>query len=127
MTYPMIGNYGVNEEDVESRRPWVNGFIVKEASSIASNFRSGASLDAYLARHGIVGIQGIDTRALTRHLRDQGAQEGILSTEDLDPGSLVARARAAPGLVGRDLVKEVTCAASYEWTESVWRLGEGYG
>src|SRR5678809_1130293 len=76
MTYPMIGNYGVNEEDVESRRPWVNGFIVKEASQVASNFRSGASLDAYLARHGIVGIQAIDTRALTRHLRDRGAQDG---------------------------------------------------
>ncbi|PYM64433.1 MAG: carbamoyl phosphate synthase small subunit [Candidatus Rokuibacteriota bacterium] len=127
MTAVHIGNTGVNEEDVESHQPWVEGFVVREASAVASSWRATASLDAYLARHRIVGIQGIDTRALTRHLRDQGAQEGILSTEDLDPGSLVARARAAPGLIGRDLVKEVTCAASYEWTESVWRLGEGYG
>jgi len=101
MTYPMIGNYGVNEEDVESRRPWVNGFIVKEASSIASNFRSGASLDAYLARHGIVGIQDIDTRALTRHLRDRGAQDGIVSSVETDPARLLERARTLPGLVGR--------------------------
>jgi hypothetical protein len=85
MTYPMIGNYGVNEEDVESRRPWVNGFIVKEAAPVASNFRSSASLDAYLARHGIVGIQDIDTRALTRHLRDRGAQDGIVSSVAADP------------------------------------------
>ena len=127
MTAVHIGNTGVNEEDVESHQPWVEGFVVREASAVASSWRATATLDAYLARHRIVGIQGIDTRALTRHLRDQGAQEGILSTEDLDPRSLVARARAAPGLVGRDLVKEVTCAASYEWTESVWRLGEGYG
>ena len=127
MTAVHIGNTGVNEEDVESHQPWVEGFVVREASAVASSWRATATLDAYLARHRIVGIQGIDTRALTRHLRDQGAQEGILSTEDLDPGSLVARARAAPGLIGRDLVKEVTCAASYEWTESVWRLGEGYG
>src|ERR1700745_2311493 len=84
MTYPMIGNYGVNDEDVESRRPWVNGFIVKEASVVASNFRSGSSLDAYLARHGIVGIQDIDTRALTRHLRDHGAQDGIISSGSTD-------------------------------------------
>src|SRR5215510_6827790 len=84
MTYPLIGNYGVNEEDVESRQPWVNGFVVKEASPVASNFRSGASLDAYLARHGIVGIQDIDTRALTRHLRDRGAQDGIISSVAAD-------------------------------------------
>ena len=127
MTAVHIGNTGVNEEDVESHQPWVEGFVVREASAVASSWRATATLDAYLARHRIVGIQGIDTRALTRHVRDRGAQEGILSTEDLDPGSLVARARAAPGLIGRDLVKEVTCAASYEWTESVWRLGEGYG
>src|SRR5207245_8934299 len=107
----MIGNYGVNEEDVESRRPWVNGFIVKEASSIASNFRSGSSLDAYLARHGIVGIQDIDTRALTRHLRDHGAQDGVVSSVETDPARPPARARARPGLVGRDLVADVTADA----------------
>ena len=116
MTYPMIGNYGVNEEDVESRRPWVNGFIVKEASPVASNFRSCASLDAYLARHGIVGIQDIDTRALTRHLRDHGAQDGIVSSVEIDPARLLERARALPGLVGRDLVAEVTADAPYTWS-----------
>ena len=126
MTYPMIGNYGVNEEDVESRRPWVNGFIVKEASSIASNFRSGASLDAYLARHGIVGIQDIDTRALTRHLRDHGAQDGIVSSVETDPARLLERARTLPGLVGRDLVAEVTADAPYTWSEGGWELSRGY-
>jgi carbamoyl-phosphate synthase small subunit len=126
MTYPMIGNYGVNEEDVESRRPWVNGFVVKEASSVASNFRSGSSLDAYLARHGIVGIQDIDTRALTRHLRDHGAQDGIISSVETDPARLLERARALPGLVGRDLVAEVTAQAPYTWSEGGWELSRGY-
>ena len=126
MTYPHIGNTGVNEEDPESRRPWAEGFVVREASSIASSWRATATLDEYLRRNGIVGIQGIDTRALTRHLRDHGAQEGVISTDDLDPRSLVAKAKASPGLVGRDLVKEVSCAAPYEWQESTWRAGGGY-
>jgi carbamoyl-phosphate synthase small subunit len=127
MTAPHIGNTGVNAEDVESGRPWVEGFIVREASPLASSWRATGTLDAYLAAHGIVGIQGIDTRALTRHIRDHGAQEGVIATEELDPPRLVAKARALPGLIGRDLVKEVTCQAAHEWTESVWRLGEGYG
>jgi len=127
MTAPHIGNTGVNAEDMESDQPWVEGFIVREASPIPASWRATATLDVYLAQHGIVGIQGIDTRALTRHLRDHGAQNGVLSTEDLDPRSLVAKAKASPGLLGRDLVKEVSCEAGYEWTESVWRLGEGYG
>ncbi len=97
MTYPMIGNYGVNDEDVESRRPWVNGFIVKEASAVVSNFRAGTSLDTYLERHDIVGIQDIDTRALTRHLRDHGAQDGIISSVETDPRVLLERARALRG------------------------------
>jgi carbamoyl-phosphate synthase small subunit len=126
MTYPMIGNYGVNEEDVESRRPWVNGFIVKEASAVASNFRAGASLDSYLERHGIVGIQDIDTRALTRHLRDHGAQDGIVSSVEADPRRLVDRARALPGLIGHDLVAEVTAAAPYTWSEGPWQLSRGH-
>jgi carbamoyl-phosphate synthase small subunit len=126
MTYPMIGNYGVNDEDVESSRPWVNGFIVKEASRVASNFRSGSSLDAYLTRHGIVGIQDIDTRALTRHLRDRGAQDGIISSIEADPSRLLERARALPGLVGRDLVAEVTADAPYTWSEGGWELSRGY-
>jgi len=126
MTYPMIGNYGVNDEDVESRRPWVNGFIVKEASAVASNFRAGASLDEYLGRHGIVGIQDIDTRALTRHLRDHGAQDGIVSSVETDPRHLLERARALRGLVGRDLVAEVTADAPYTWSEGGWKLARGY-
>jgi len=126
MTYPMIGNYGVNDEDVESRRPWVNGFIVKEASAVASSFRAGASLDAYLGRHGIVGIQDIDTRALTRHLRDHGAQDGIVSSAETDPRRLLERARVLPGLVGRDLVAEVTTDAPYTWSEGGWTLARGY-
>jgi len=126
MTYPLIGNYGVNEEDVESRRPWVNGFIVKEASSIASNFRSATTLDAYLQAHGIVGIQGIDTRALTRHLRDHGAQDGIVSSVAAGPADLVARVRDVPGLVGRDLVAEVTAEAPYTWAQGGWERARGY-
>jgi carbamoyl-phosphate synthase small subunit len=126
MTYPHIGNTGVNEEDPESGRPWAEGFVVREASPVASSWRATATLDAYLRTHGIVGIQGIDTRALTRHIRDRGAQEGVISTGDVDPRAVVAKAQAAPGLLGRDLVKEVTCPAAYEWRESVWHLGTGY-
>jgi carbamoyl-phosphate synthase small subunit len=126
MTYPHIGNTGVNEEDPESRRPWAEGFVVREASPVASSWRATKTLDAYLRDHGIVGIQGIDTRALTRHLRDHGAQEGVIATGDVDPRLVVAKAKAAPGLVGRDLVKEVSCQVPYEWRESVWRLGEGH-
>jgi carbamoyl-phosphate synthase small subunit len=126
MTYPLIGNYGVNDEDVESRKPWVNGFIVKECSPVASNFRAGVGLDEYLRRHGIVGIQGIDTRALTRHLRDHGAQDGVISSAAVEPAALQARAGALPGLVGRDLVAEVTAAEPYGWSEGGWQLARGY-
>ena len=127
MTYPLIGNYGLNEEDVESHRPWVNGFIVKEASAIASSWRGQIGLDEYLRRHGIVGIQAIDTRALTRHLRDHGAQEGIISSAESDVDALRERARALPGLVGRDLVREVTSDAPFTWSEGVWDPASGYG
>jgi carbamoyl-phosphate synthase small subunit len=127
MTYPMIGNYGVNEEDVESRRPWVNGFVVKEACARPSSWRAVRPLDAYLRTHGIVGIQGIDTRALTRHLRDHGAQDGLIASADLDESRLTARARELPGLVGRDLVREVTSGAPFAWDEGPWQLGRGYG
>ena len=126
MTYPLIGNYGVNIEDVESARPHLSGFIVKEASAFPSNWRSQISLDAYLKENNIIGLQGIDTRALVRHIRDNGAQTGVISTIDLDPASLVAKAKAAPSIVGRDLVREVTCAAPYHWEEGGWELGEGY-
>ena len=98
MTYPHIGNTGVNDEDPESRHPWAEGFVVREASPVAASWRATATLDAYLREHGIVGIQGIDTRALTRHLRDRGAQEGVIATGDVDPRAVVAKAKASPGL-----------------------------
>jgi len=126
MTYPLIGNYGLNPEDVESRRPWVNGFIVKEACPFPSSWRARIPLDDYLREHGIVGIQGIDTRALTRHLRDHGAQEGIISTEELDGERLARRAGALPGLLGRDLVTEVSVEAPHGWTGGPWDLLRGY-
>jgi carbamoyl-phosphate synthase small subunit len=135
MTYPHIGNYGINPEDVESSRPWLAGFIVKEACPYPSNWRSRLTLDEYLRQHGIVGIQGIDTRALTTHLRDHGSQQGVISHADLDPKRVVRKAREAPSILGRDLVKEVTCAKTYKWMESSgrWALknnnarGEGKG
>jgi carbamoyl-phosphate synthase small subunit len=127
MTYPEIGNVGVNQEDVESWKPFVQGFIVKEYWERPSNWRAQKSLGAYLHEHGIPGIQGIDTRALVRHIRTHGAQDGVISTVDLDPASVAAKARAVPGLIGRDLVKEVTCAKPYNWAEGPWKLGEGYG
>ncbi len=126
MTYPLIGNYGINPEDVESRRPWVSGFIVKEACAFPSNWRGRTTLDDYMKEHGIVGIQGIDTRALTRHLRDHGAQEGLISTVETDPGALVEKARRLPGLIGRDLVSEVTVAEPHGWSEGEWDLKRGY-
>ena len=125
MTYPEIGNVGVNREDVESRRPFVRGFVVREYREVPSSWRAEQSLGAYLAHWGIPGIEGIDTRALVRHLRDHGSQEAVLSSVDLDPARLVQRAKDAPGLVGRDLVKEVTCAEPYAWEQGPWKLG-GY-
>jgi carbamoyl-phosphate synthase small subunit len=126
MTYTQQGNYGINEEDIESWRPWVEGFIVKEPCPYPSSWRSIESIAEYLKRHKIVGISGIDTRALTRIIREQGAMEGVISTVDLDPKSLVEKAKAFPSLVGRDLVKEVTCETPYEWHEGLWTLEEGF-
>ena len=126
MTYPLIGNYGINLEDVESWQPHLCGFIVKEASDVPSNWRSQLSLDAYLKEHNIIGLQGIDTRALVRHIRDHGAQTGVISSIDTDPASLVAKAKAAPSIVGRDLVQEVTCKEPYHWSEGTWDLENGY-
>jgi len=126
MTYPMIGNYGLNDEDVESRRPWVNGLIVKEASAYPSSWRGRTSLDEYLKSHGIVGLQGIDTRALTRHLRDHGSQDGIVSSVERDVDRLRMRVSALPQIVGRDLVKEVTVAAPFGWNEGEWKRERGY-
>ncbi len=126
MTYPEIGNVGVNPEDVESRKPFVKGFIVKEYCALPSNWRATQPLDEYMREHGIVGIEGIDTRSLVRHLRDHGSQEAIISTLSENPDELIAKAKASPGLVGKDLVKEVSCRESYEWNDGTWELGTGY-
>jgi len=126
MTYTQIGNYGVNDEDVESARPYVEGFIVKEYMDFPSNWRKKKSLDEYLKEYKIVGIQGIDTRALTRHLRDFGAQPGVISTNDLNPESVVTKAKALPNMSGLDLVKDVTCKKPYQWDEGDWDLEKGY-
>jgi len=126
MTYTQIGNTGINPEDVESGRLYLSGFIVKEYQEEYSNWRATMSLGDYLRENGIVGIQGIDTRALTRHLRDKGAQNGIISTVDLDPESLVKKARALPSMAGLDLATGVTCDKPYHWSEGLWDLGQGY-
>ncbi len=126
MTYPQIGNTGINPEDVESRKPFMRGFIVKDYSPQPSNWRATQPLHEYMKANGIIGIQGIDTRALVRHLRDQGAQEGIISTRNMDSQALVAKAKASPGLVGQDLVRHVTCSEPYDWNEGQWELGGGY-
>ncbi len=118
MTYPLIGNYGMNEEDVESEGPKVEGFVVKENSAIYSSWRGHQSLSGYLTGHRIMGVEGIDTRTLTKHIRVAGAMKAVLSTQDLDPHRLVRKAKDSPGLIGRDLVREVTCATPYEWTRS---------
>ncbi len=119
MTYPQIGNYGVNAEDVESTngKPQVSGFIVKDLSPRVSNCRAAESLDAYLAAAGVMALTDIDTRALVRHIRVDGAINGVLSTEILDDAELLARAAALPSMAGQDLVQTVTPAEAYDWTE----------
>lgn len=117
MTYPLIGNYGVVREDEESQQPQVEGFVVREAAGVPSNFRAQQSLGEYLAEHGIPGIERIDTRALVRRLRVRGAMMGVLSSVDLDDASLVHKARTAPSIVGRDLVREVVPTGARTWNE----------
>jgi carbamoyl-phosphate synthase small subunit len=119
MTYPQIGNYGVNNEDLESERPFLAGFVVRQPSRIASNHRAVGTLGDYLADHNIVGLAGIDTRALVRHIREQGALQGVISTERIDHEALVQMAQDAPGLVGRDLVREVVPQETREWNEAL--------
>ena len=122
MTYTQIGNYGVNEEDIESAGGIkAEGFIVKEACEFPSNWRSASSITEYMKRYAVVGIQGIDTRALTRHLRNRGAQMGIISTEDLSPESLLAKVREHPGIGASDLVKHATAKEMYRWDEGCWK------
>lgn len=127
MTYPQIGNYGVNETDVENARPWLSGFIVRENTRIASNFRATGLLHDYMVRHGIIGLSGVDTRALVRRIRRFGAMKGVVSSCDLNDARLVAKAQSSPGLVGRDLVREVLPSGLTRWSEglSSWaRLAE---
>ena len=118
MTYPLIGNYGINKEDVESRRPFVEGFVVREYSKIASNWRKVESLGKYLKENKILAIEGIDTRALTLHIRQRGELKAVLSTQDLDEKSLVKKAKNSRGLIGIDLVKEVTGSKKYIWKQA---------
>lgn len=126
MTYPQMGNTGVNPEDIESDRLYLSGFIVKEYLDCYSNWRAKMSLNDYLKENEVVGIQGIDTRSLTRHLRDKGAQNGIISTVDFDVESLLTKVRAVPSMAGLDLASGVTCQKPYQWNEGLWELGEGY-
>src|SRR3982751_4527077 len=114
MTYPLIGNYGVNRADEESARPWVEGFVVREASPVASSWRSEETLDAYLKRRDVVAIDRVDTRALVRHIRDKGAMRACISSVDLDEKSLLEKARASAPMENRELASAVTTAEVYE-------------
>jgi carbamoyl-phosphate synthase small subunit len=126
MTYPLIGNYGINFEDTESGRPHVEALIVREACEAPSNWRSKSTLGEYLCKNNVVGIQGVDTRALTIHLRNNGSMMGIISNDIENIDGLVEKVKAAPSIVGRDLVKEVTCETPYVWHQGDWNLDEGY-
>lgn len=123
MTYPEIGNYGVNSVDIERKGTALSGFIVRNESRVHSNYRSEGSLGDYLRTHNVMGLAGIDTRALVRRIRVEGAMQGVISTEDLDDASLVAKAQAAPSLVGRDLVKEVMPSQQEKWNEELDEWG----
>jgi carbamoyl-phosphate synthase small subunit len=125
MTYPLIGNYGINPDDFESQKPQVSGFVVREYCPYPSNWRSTIALGDFLKEHNIPAIEGIDTRSLVRHIRLQGAMKGVLSTTDLDTDSLVQKARDFVGLVGLDLVQNVTCKEPYHWTEGLHDLETG--
>jgi carbamoyl-phosphate synthase small subunit len=118
MTYPLIGNYGVNTEDLESIKPQTAGLIVKEYSAFPSNFRSSESLGDWLAKHNIIGIQGLDTRMLTKIIRSAGAMRGIISTEDLDGRSLLAKVKKSPQMTGLDLASRVTTHEPYTWNKT---------
>ena len=126
MTYPLIGNYGINKEDMESSHIQPEAFLVKEYNAIPSNFRSTGTLAAFLRKYSILGVEGIDTRALTRHIRQAGAMKGVVSTRTLEPEQLVRMAQESKGLVGRDLVREVTCHQPYGWSGAGPRNGDGF-
>lgn len=126
MTYPHIGNYGVNLEDAEAWQPYAEALIVREISPVVSNWRSTQSLDELLRQKNVLGITELDTRALVRHIRSYGAMKGYISTEDFNKESLLQKVEAAPGMIGRDLVMEVTCAKPYIWTDLSLPLGTLY-
>ncbi len=127
LTYPHIGNVGVNHEDVESARVFASGLIIRDLPAQVSNFRATGDLEAYLRAAGVVGIADIDTRRLTRILRDGGAQNGCIQAGTIDEAAAVAAARAAPSMAGQDWARVVTCPEPYTWSQTTWRLGEGYG
>jgi carbamoyl-phosphate synthase small subunit len=124
MTYPLVGNYGINDEDMESAGIHLEGFIVKEYQPNPSNWRMTKSLKSFLEESGKIGLEGIDTRALTRRLRLAGSMKGIISTESVDIACLLEKVRAYPGLVGRDLVREVSCAKPYLWKKGAPAAGK---
>jgi carbamoyl-phosphate synthase small subunit len=126
MTYTQIGNYGVNPEDVESRRVQVNGFVVREVFFRYSNWRATGSLHEYLRENGVVGIYGVDTRAIVKRIRERGVIRGVISTEDLDPRSLVRKARSIPDISEQDLVSKVSTREVYRWDQGSWDLSRGY-
>ncbi|MEW6132315.1 MAG: glutamine-hydrolyzing carbamoyl-phosphate synthase small subunit [Pseudomonadota bacterium] len=126
LTYPHIGNYGVNPEDVEADRPYAAGLVVRDVPRLHSNFRANRSLGEYLVSHDIVAIADIDTRRLTRILREKGAQNGCIMAGRVDEAEALVSARAFPGLAGMDLAQVVTTPEKYEWSEGEWKLGEGY-
>ena len=127
LTYPHIGNTGVNAEDEESGRIWAKGLIIRDLAMLVSSFRSEQSLSEYLQARNVVGIADIDTRRLTRILREKGAQNGCIQVgEAINEDQALAAAKGFPGLKGMDLAKEVTCDAQHEWTEGSWKLGEGH-
>lgn len=115
LTYPLIGNYGINDDDIESWKPHAAGLVINECSRIASNWRCTKTLPEYLVENGILGVEGVDTRAVTLHIRSRGAMKCVMSTDDLDPQSLVQKAKDSPGLIGRDLCTEVSTKESYDW------------
>lgn len=119
MTYPEIGNYGVNSIDLENAKPSLSGFIVRSLSRVHSNYRSEGSLEDYLVEHNVPAICGIDTRSLVRHIRTKGAMRGVLSTTDLDDKSLIAKAKSSPGLVGRNLVQDVMPKSASKWDQGL--------
>ena len=125
MTYPLIGNYGINPQDFESGRPHLSGLIIKELSGVTSNWRSRESLEDFLKKFGVIGMQGIDTRALTRRIRVKGSQQAVLTTISQDHKELIRKAQNSRGLLGRDLVKEVTCKEPYDWEEGEWKIHNG--